>query len=165
MGENRVIETTAIAVIAWMKDQTRYGNNIVPAINWLVAQVKSGGRYGSTQATILSLKAITSYMQNFASINGKGNFVLRLNGQVAQTISFTAEKKDAINFDLVPFFTKDGFKGFFDIGKTVNINIALENYQANPGETKDFRVNYAFTFNYYDSTPQSVSSVLGFEVA
>jgi len=165
MGENRVIETTAIAVIAWMKDQTRYGNNIVPAINWLVAQVKSGGRYGSTQATILSLKAITSYMQNFASINGKGNFVLRLNGQVAQTISFTSDKKDAISFDLTSLMRSDKFKALFTAGKTVDINIALENYQANPGETKDFRVNYAFTFNYYDSTPQSVSSVLGFEVA
>jgi len=42
------------------------------AVNWLVSRVKSGGRYGSTQATILALKAITSYMENFASINGNG---------------------------------------------------------------------------------------------
>jgi hypothetical protein len=48
MGENLVIETTAISVIAWMNDQNRYSANIVPAINWLVEQVKSGGRYGST---------------------------------------------------------------------------------------------------------------------
>ena len=62
MGENLVIETTGIAVIAWMNDQTRYSSRITPAINWLVASVKNGGRYGSTQATILALKAITSYM-------------------------------------------------------------------------------------------------------
>jgi hypothetical protein len=28
----------------------------------------------------------------------------------------------------------------------------------------DFRVNYAFAFNYYDKAPESVSSVLGFSV-
>jgi len=39
--------------------------------------------YGGTQGTILTLKALTDYMQNFASINGEGNFVLRLNGEVA----------------------------------------------------------------------------------
>jgi hypothetical protein len=80
MGENRVIETTGIAVIAWLNDQTRYATQIISAIDWLVSTVKSGGRYGSTQATILALKAITSYMQNFANLNGNGDFVLRLNG-------------------------------------------------------------------------------------
>jgi hypothetical protein len=104
-------------------------------------------------------------MQNFASINGKGNFVLRLNGQVAQTISFTSDKKDAIFFDLTSLMRNDKYKALFTAGKTVDINIALENYQANPGETKDFRVNYAFAFNYYDSNPLSASSVLGFSVA
>ena len=80
MGQNLVVETTAVASLAWLFDQTRYGDYITPAINWLVGQVKQGGSYGSTQGTILSLKAITSYMQNFAQINGDGTFVLTLNG-------------------------------------------------------------------------------------
>jgi hypothetical protein len=48
MGENRVIETTGIAVIAWLNDQNRYSQQIVKAVDWLVSTVKSGGRYGST---------------------------------------------------------------------------------------------------------------------
>jgi hypothetical protein len=83
MGESLVVETTAIAVITWMNNQQKYSAQITAAINWLVQSVKSGGRYGSTQGTILSLKAITAYMQNFASINGQGSFVLRLNGTAA----------------------------------------------------------------------------------
>lgn len=79
MGESLVVETTSIAAIAWLNNQNTYGKQITLAINWLVAAVKSGGMYGSTQGTILALKAITSYMQNFASINGQGNFVLSLN--------------------------------------------------------------------------------------
>ncbi len=83
MGENRVIETTGIAVVAWLHNQSRYSKYITPAVNWLVSTVKSGGRYGSTQATILALKAITSYMERFSGLNGDGEFVLRLNGDVA----------------------------------------------------------------------------------
>ncbi len=49
-------------------------------------------------------------------------------------------------------------------GKGVNISIGLENFQLAKGETKDFRANYAFAFNYYDNTPESVTSVLGFTV-
>jgi len=78
-GLNLHLETTAMAVLAWLNDQNRYGPNIERAIEYIVAKVKLGG-YGSTQATILSLKAITKYMNNFVSINGNGNFVLRVNG-------------------------------------------------------------------------------------
>jgi hypothetical protein len=57
------------------------------------------------------------------------------------------------------------FADLFKPGRGLSINIALENFKASPGETKDFRVNYAFSFNFYDQTPESVaSSVLGFTV-
>jgi len=39
------------------------------------------GRYGTTQATILSLKAITSYMKNFETIDEEGDYILSLNGR------------------------------------------------------------------------------------
>jgi hypothetical protein len=57
------------------------------------------------------------------------------------------------------------FAETFKAGKALNISIGLENFVANPGETKDFRVNYAFSFNYFDTTPETVSSVLGYTVA
>ena len=162
MGENRVIETTGIAVIAWLNDQTRYATQIIPAIDWLVSTVKSGGRYGSTQATILALKAITSYMQNFANLNGNGDFVLRLNGLQAQKISFTPDTRELIEFDFDKIMRESAF--LFQTNTTLNITIALENFVLREGEKKDFRVNFAFTFNYYDTRPESMSSVLGFAV-
>ncbi len=165
MGENLVIETTGIAVVAWLNDQNRYAAQITPAVNWLVAQVKAGGRYGSTQATILALKAITSYMQNFANLNGDGTFALRINGQVVQSISFTPKSKEAIEFDFASIMTNSKFSGFFKPGRKLNISISLDNFKPAPGETRDFRVNYAFSFNYYDQTPESSSnSVLGFTI-
>ena len=135
MGENLVIETTAVAVIAWLSDQQRYGAYIPSAINWIVAQVKSGGRYGSTQATILSLKAITTYMENFASLNGNGTFVLRLNNTVAQSIAFTSDKRDVIMFNFTALMADSKFKQYFEAGKSLNVSIAIEDFQINAGET------------------------------
>jgi alpha-2-macroglobulin-like protein len=99
MGQNLIIESTAISVIAWMNEQSRYSSRIIPAVNWIVSKVSAGGSYGSTQATILSLKAITLYMKNFTEINGDGNFVLRLNNQKVQTIKFNSTYREAIQFD------------------------------------------------------------------
>ncbi len=99
MGLNLVIESTAISTIAWMNEQSRYGSKITPAINWIVSKVSSRGMYGTTQATILSLKAITLFMKEFAQINGDGNFVLYLNGKSVQSISFNSRNKEAITFD------------------------------------------------------------------
>ena len=99
MGQNLIIESTAISVIAWMNEQSRYSSRIIPAVNWIVSKVSAGGSYGSTQATILSLKAITLYMKNFTEINGDGKFVLRLNNQKVQTIKFNSTYREAIQFD------------------------------------------------------------------
>ena len=82
-GSERIVETTAISIIAWLYDQERYSDNIESAVNWLVSQIKEGGAFGTTQGTILSLKALTQYMKNLKSINGDGTFVLRINGQEA----------------------------------------------------------------------------------
>lgn len=104
-------------------------------------------------------------MQNFANLNGDGTFALRINGQVVQSISFTPKSKEAIEFDFASIMTNSKFSGFFKPGRKLNISISLDNFKPAPGENRDFRVNYAFSFNYYDQTPESSSnSVLGFTI-
>lgn len=114
-GNQRIVETTAVAVIAWMNNQSRYSKYITAAVDWLVSQVKNGA-YGSTQGTVLSLKAITTYMANFASINGDGAFVLKINQQVAQTIKFSADHQDAIQFDFASIMQNTQFASYFTSG-------------------------------------------------
>ena len=82
-----------------MNDQARYSSRITPAINYIVSKVSNSGLYGTTQATILSLKAITTYMKDFTQINGNGNFVLYLNGISVQSIAFNSTSREAIQFD------------------------------------------------------------------
>ena len=44
----------------------------------------------------------------------------------------------------------------FARNRTVQAVLALEDFVANEGETKDFRINYAFSYSYYDLLPESV---------
>ena len=46
-GINKDIETTAIAVLAWMNDPVRYAKNIESAIFWLSSYLQEG-MFGST---------------------------------------------------------------------------------------------------------------------
>lgn len=48
-------------------------------------------------------------MNNFANLNGDGEFVLRINGEVAQRIRFTAEDKEMIQFNFKEIFSKPEF--------------------------------------------------------
>lgn len=103
------------------------------------------------------------YMKNFTEINGDGIFVLRLNGQKVQSIKFNSTYRDTIQFDFNAI--RKSFPNLLSKGATLNASLSLEEFVANPGETKDFKINYAFTFNYYDITPQSrVNPNLGFSV-
>jgi uncharacterized protein YfaS (alpha-2-macroglobulin family) len=58
-GEALQIETTALATLAWMRD-ANYAGNVEKAMKWLCETCKAG-RFGSTQSTILALRAIVTY--------------------------------------------------------------------------------------------------------
>ncbi len=79
-GESLVIETTALATLAWLREPELAGA-VERAIRFL-AQSCEGGRYGSTQATVLALKAIVAYDAARARPKAAGSLVLRVDGQI-----------------------------------------------------------------------------------
>lgn len=88
------VETTAIASIAWMGNDQFVGQTEA-AMGWLVETCKNG-RFGSTQGTVLALKAIIAYDKARATPKAPGELTLLLNGEVVGSASFTADSKDAI---------------------------------------------------------------------
>ena len=67
-GDALVIETTALAVTAWLKNP-RYALNVEKSIKYL-AESCQGGRYGSTQSTVLALRAAPTSTTPTNSNNG-----------------------------------------------------------------------------------------------
>jgi alpha-2-macroglobulin-like protein len=94
-GEGLAIETTALAVLAWMRDPS-YALNVEKGLKWIVETNKSG-RFGSTQSTILALRAIVAYDAAHARPKAPGRIVLTVDGKtIGDAVAFTADTQGAM---------------------------------------------------------------------
>ena len=88
------VETTALAVLAWLRVDA-HAAQVEQAMQWIAAQCQRG-RFGSTQSTILALKAINAYDAKRARVAKPGSVVLYLNGQPIHEAAFEADHQGAI---------------------------------------------------------------------
>lgn len=74
IGKALLLETTALSALAWMKqDPVAYRVNIDNSINFIARNVNSKGLYSSSQATMLSLRALNEYFKMLGQVlNIKG---------------------------------------------------------------------------------------------
>lgn len=90
-GECLEIETTSLAILAWLRVPELAGN-VERAATWLFERCK-GGRFGSTQSTILALRAILGYDASHAKPKAAGTAILVVDGQEVGRVDFTPETK------------------------------------------------------------------------
>ncbi|MBN1960242.1 MAG: A-macroglobulin complement component [Deltaproteobacteria bacterium] len=94
-GEALAIETTSLAVLAWLHEPA-YAANVEKAIKFLTSMCE-GGRFSSTQATVLALKAIIAYDEAYASPKAAGTLQLLLDDKpIGNQVAFTKESQGAI---------------------------------------------------------------------
>ena len=75
------VETTALATLAWLGDDAFTGN-VERSIKWLAESCKAG-RFGSTQSTVLALKAIVAYDAARSHPKAPGKLMLFVDGRQA----------------------------------------------------------------------------------
>ena len=86
-GLNARIEATALAALAWLPDPDRAGF-VQEAIAWLNEQNR-GGRFGTTQGTVLALRAIVAFDKASSRVEHPGALALVVNGQpLEETVAF-----------------------------------------------------------------------------
>jgi hypothetical protein len=96
-GINLHIETTALALLALMKaggqdDQVRAG------VAWLNKNRGGYGEWGATQATVLALKAMTTYANYARRTPSPGMVIVRLDGKEVGRQSYAAGRREALVF-------------------------------------------------------------------
>jgi alpha-2-macroglobulin-like protein len=95
-GAALIIETTALGVLAWLEDP-HYMSHVEKGIQYLAEQCK-GGRFGSTQSTLLALKAIVAYDQSRAKPKAPGRLQLIIDGRaVGEPVAFDEQTHGAIS--------------------------------------------------------------------
>ncbi|HEY1067207.1 MAG TPA: MG2 domain-containing protein [Pirellulales bacterium] len=89
------IETTALAALAWLRNPA-YTDNARRAVEYLAEQCK-GGRYGSTQSTVLTLRAIVAWDQATSKPKAPGSLQLVLDGQpIGEAVAFDKDSQGAL---------------------------------------------------------------------
>ena len=101
-GDNVTIETTALTVLAMVKSG-RFTTQVNKSLTYLVKAKQGNGTWGSTQATILALKALLSGMAG-SQVKGTIPFTILVNGAKAAKGEVTEENADVMQaFDLKDF--------------------------------------------------------------
>jgi hypothetical protein len=94
-GDALQIETTALSALAWMRDPN-FAGNVERSMKWLCEACKAG-RFGSTQSTILSLRAIVTYDKLRARPKAPGTVQVTVDGKpMGSSVAFDEKSQGAI---------------------------------------------------------------------
>jgi hypothetical protein len=94
-GESLEVEGTALATLAWLRDPA-YSANVEKSIKFLADSCKDG-RYGSTQATVLALRAVIEYDKQRSRPSAPGKVEVLVDDQtVGDWVNFDKSTQGAI---------------------------------------------------------------------
>jgi hypothetical protein len=102
-GRDLQIETTSLAVLAWIKANPpkrmdKFRGNLQSAVKWLGQQRGPVGGFGATQATILTLKALTALSQTTKT--KAGELVLHIGKEEVVHRKFPAGVQEVMTLEL-----------------------------------------------------------------
>ena len=100
-GRDLEIETTALAVLGWLRasEPVKFTKTIKDATGWISKQRGGSGSFGSTQATILALKALIEYTKANKKPAESGRITLKINGE-SFTKDFTEKDQEVITLEI-----------------------------------------------------------------
>lgn len=137
-GDSLEVEGTSLATLAWLR-QPAYAGCVEKSIKYLADSCKSG-RYGSTQATVLALRAIVNYDKQRARPKVAGKVRVYVDGQsVGDWQEFTPSTQGAIKLPNITELLSPG---------THKLELRMENGGAMP---------YSMSVRYNAMTPESAA--------
>ena len=156
-GESLLLETTSLAVVDWLNtNPSTFATNIESGVGFILKSIKKGGRFGSTQSTVLSLKALVAYTKMYNGLKGVGTFVLYVNDNKVKQVEFDQYDKDSTLLSQLDF-SKDVYDEFKLLhpndcapGSQLTIKIAIENFQGN-FNGDGFALSYLFSADFKNS--------------
>jgi len=171
-------------VLAWMREPS-YAVNVEKGLRWVVESNKSG-RFGSTQSTILALRAIVAYDSAHARPKAPGRIILAVDGRtIGSPVAFTTSNQGAL---IMPEFAhelgpgahtialkmEDGSSMPFSISvkyhsvlpenserAQVGIQVALKDAQIKEGNVTEATVSIANKSDQVIPTPVAIVGIPG----
>jgi hypothetical protein len=94
-GTSAIVETTGLAVQALLKSGEASGT-ARKAMNYITAKKDAGGTWGTTQATIMALRALLLATEKGAG-DVQGTLVVSLNGKPVEKLTLTHDNNDLLH--------------------------------------------------------------------
>ena len=107
-GQSLQIETTSLVALAIMKSQNPNVASLTSAIKFLVDSRSGYGMFGSTQSTILALKALTQYAVFSKKTDEAGTVEVLVNNVVVGSKKYEKGEKGSITIDGLEKYIADG---------------------------------------------------------
>lgn len=107
-GISLKLETTSLVCLAIMSSRQPNNNALVKGVKFIVGSRSGNGGFGSTQSTIMSLKALTKYAQFARKTDSPGTIIISVNNKDVAKKSYKAGEKEAITLDSLEKFLKEG---------------------------------------------------------
>ena len=100
-GKSADVETTALAALALLRAQRPAST--AAALSWLASQKDAYGTWGSTQATVLSLKALLAGTHAAGGEERERVIDVKLGGKLLKTLTIPPDQAEVMqSFDLTP---------------------------------------------------------------
>lgn len=93
-GEALELEGTSLATLAWLRNDD-FAPNVEKSMKFLAESCKAG-RYGSTQSTVMSLRAILAYDKKHAHPKKPGHINVIADGKTIGKVEFDEKTKESI---------------------------------------------------------------------
>ena len=144
-GTSLQVETTALALLAWLQDDA-YAGAVERGIKWL-SEICRGGRYGSTQSTVLALRAILAYDAARAKPKAPGSIQLTVDGRKAgSAVAFDEKTKGAVGLTDIAELLEPG-RHVIEIamtgGSEMPCSATVEYSNEKPASSKECKVRVA----------------------
>jgi hypothetical protein len=105
-GHSGSVETTSLAVLALLRDSPNQIFRIRKALNWLISQKDANGTWGSTQATVLALKALIAASSTTLGGDEERRIEIAMGQQFKKEITIPANQAEVMKqLDLTPFLS------------------------------------------------------------
>jgi hypothetical protein len=140
-GRDLEIETTALALLGWLRaNDPKYGTAVKESTKWISQQRGGYGGFGSTQSTIMALKALTMYAKKSAHPAESGELKLLVGGKAVGTRKFTEKDVEVISLDI------PDAEAVFKAGEATEVEVVTDAQQPYP---------FTLSFSYTSRTPAS----------
>ncbi len=150
-GKNLEVETTALAYLALSKSKTIRRDIETRAFNFLLKSRNSHG-FGSTQATVLALKAIVASMERGnEDAESDGLIELLVDGKLIQTFNYAKGQQKGLALDRIPSLEKEGMHTikvqFKETKKAIPFEVELSYHSMTGQEEGECDISLATTWS------------------